>query len=569
MHPVPKKFRHVYPYLRFSSDPQGEGNSIERQREALRKGVLDRLDGLALEQVEITWLEDHGLSAYHGHHLSKGAMGDFMQKVKSRQVEPDSLFVCESVSRASRQGGFAVLGMINAMLDAEMCVLLLDQGVVFNRSEIPKFLTVQLTLYAELAREESLIKSQYAKDNWSRNRQLAREKAGDFVFTRECPRWLEVHDGKYRVIEEKATSVREIYAKALDGFGIHKLVSHANTNRLPVPGKGDSWHASLVKRLLENRAVIGEFQPHVNGPDGTRVPEGDPIDNFYPAIVDLDVFHAVNSLRQKRHEFPKRADANNHNYLLGLGRCACGGSWRWLNKHSEKQLGYSQYSCSNRERSFSECPKVNGRHFDHAFIAWALDRIPEMLATGDDPRRARVLSVEAQLESIRTARARLQGLVEMADADIARDILPRLRQLKDEEVALEAELLALQRDAAPEGFTFDEAVEVFLPAFLDYWPENSPEAEDAYRVRSLFKSRVAQAVARVEVSRDRTEVTVTLKNDKVEVFELGTSQDGMYGPPDLDSDEFAALDGWRKNHLQRSRQIGNHGVVAPDASAPD
>jgi DNA invertase Pin-like site-specific DNA recombinase len=561
MRSVPKRFKKVVAYGRISSDGQIDGNGIARQREALQAEIARRVEEMRVEYEEMVWLEDLGLSAYHGHHLARGVLGDFLAQVKAGQVPPDSLFICESASRASRQGAFVLLGMVNTLLEAGMCILLLQQGKLFNKDNVPKFLSVELSLYAELAREESIIKADFARDNWQRLRDRARANPGEVVFTRECPRWLTVVDGRYEVLEERAASIREIYALALDGYGVQRLVCHANEKKLAVPGNGQSWHGSLIKRVLENRAVIGEFHPRVKDENGKRVPVKEPpIQGFYPAIVDRDTFFAVRELRNKRQTFPKRADANNHNYLLGLGRCACGGTWRWLNKHAPKQPGYSQYSCSNRERGYTTCAKVNGRLFDHAFVSWALDRVPEMLASGEDPRQARIMSIEAQLDGVKTSRARLLKLVELGDEEVSSDILPRLRDLKEKEKSLTTDLAALRTEAAPLGFTFEEAAEVYLPAFLDFWAEGSSEADEAFRIRSLFKARITQAIASVEVSIDRTRVTVKLRNDKVDHFELPDPREGTFGPAELDAEEMGSLDARRRQALRKGRLASNQGL---------
>jgi DNA invertase Pin-like site-specific DNA recombinase len=555
-----KKFRCIYCYGRISTDGQVDGNGITRQREALKAEVLRRVAAMDIEYEELVWIEDLGLSAYHGHHVARGALGEFLEEVKAGKLGADSLFVCEAVSRASRQGAFVLLGMVNTMLDAGMSLLLLQQGKLFNKESIPKFLSVELTLYAELAREESLIKAEYARDNWSRKRAIALANPGGTAFTRECPRWLTVVDGKYQILEDRAESIRQIYSLALDGYGVQRLVRFAHENKLPPPGNGDSWHISLIKRVLENRAVIGEFQPHSKDANGKRVPSGPPIPNFYPPILKEDTFYAVRELKNKRHAFPKRADSNNHNYLLGLGHCECGGTWRWLNKNGPKQPGYSQYSCSNRERSFTDCAKLNGRLFDHAFLSWALARIPEMLASGEDPRQARIMATEAQIASATQARARLLRLVEAGDEEDAAEVLPRLRELKGQVKSLEEQLVTLRRQAPPAGFTFDEAAEVFLPAFLDYWPEGTPEAEEAFRVRSLFKARVTQAVAAVIVSRDRKNVVVTLRNDKVDTFELDDVELVTFGPVHLDDKELGELDVLRRSQINIAKRISNQGL---------
>ncbi|VTU15656.1 hypothetical protein H6CHR_00303 [Variovorax sp. PBL-H6] len=553
----PTKFSRIFAYARFSSEGQADGNSLERQRQDIEAAVRQRFQKDEVAGFDITWLEDHGLSAYHGEHVTHGWLGDFMDKVRTGKLPKNCLFVCETVSRASRQGGFVLLSMVHTLLEADFSILMLQNGTLFNRGSVPKFLSVELALYAELAREESAQKQRYSLDNWERKRRHARERPGQSAFTGECPNWLEVVGGKYRVISEKVDSIRDIYLKTLDGYGIDKLVRYANQARLPVPGKGDTWHTSLIKRVLNNRALIGEFQPHRNAGRGKRLPEGEPIAGFYPVAIAPDLFFAVQSLQAKATTFPSRRDDNNHNYLMGIAKCECGGSWRWMNKDSGKQRGYSQYGCSNRQRAVSACPNVNGRLFDHTFVTWALDRIPELLSSGDDPRRGRILSLEAQFSDVSKRKAKVRRAVEVSDS-LAEEFLPRLRELVAEEKALQTELDDLKSNAAPAaGFSFEEAAGVFLPAYLDVFETGTPQFDDAYRARSLFRSRIVQSVARVDVSMDRTKVTVKLRNDKVDSFEIEDSKTVTFGVPELTPDEWAQLDADRSEQLRHGRRMSN------------
>lgn len=132
--------------------------------------------------------------------------------------------------------------------------------------------------------------------------------------------------------------------------------------------------------------------------------------------------------------------------------------------------------------------------------------------------------------------------------------------MKIEEKGLVSDLTALRIEAAPVGFTFDEAAEVFLPAFIDHWAEGSPEADEAFRIRSLFKARVTQALASVEVSKDRTRVTVKLRNDKVDSFELPDADEGTFGPAELDASDMAELDARRRQSMRRGQLVSNQGL---------
>ncbi|MGA2226779.1 MAG: recombinase family protein, partial [Syntrophobacteraceae bacterium] len=89
----------AYSYLRFSRPEQEDGDSIRRQTEISEEWARSHdhvLDG-SLK------MEDHGLSAFHGKHVSEGALGQFLEKVKAGQIPQGSVLLVESLDRLSRE----------------------------------------------------------------------------------------------------------------------------------------------------------------------------------------------------------------------------------------------------------------------------------------------------------------------------------------------------------------------------------------------------------------------------------------------------------------------------------
>lgn len=541
----------VYVYLRFSSEAQADGNSFERQRNAAN----ERLSRIELGGTPVIWIEDPGLSAFKGRHLLTGELGRFLKKVRSGELK-DGLFVCESVSRASRQGAFVLLTMLNDLLDAGFSVLFLDQVEPFKKGSIPRFLAVQLTLLADLAQEESRIKSDFSIANWTKKRTAARANSGA-AFTKECPNWLEVQDGKYTVLADRVASIREIFTLARDGWGISRLVRYANTNKLPAPGKSGTWHLSLIKRVLTNRALIGEFQPHTDAAGSKRKPEGLPIEGFYPVVVDKDLFFAVQGLRAKAAKFPKRRDGNNFNFLQGLAKCECGGAWRRMNKNSGAQEGYALYGCSNRARAVTNCPNINARAFDLQFVGFACESIPDMLASGEDRHGDKRRSLVVQLEQVAKRRQHLHKFIE-DQPDLQGELAMRLRNAVAEHRKLSEELAELDsQEAPPSGFSFGEAVGVFLPAYLDVFAQGTPECEDAYRARALFRSRIIESVASVWVSANRTSLLLTLKNGAEALLEIEPDLKLRAVNDELDPDDLLELAEERKRSIANVHKMNN------------
>lgn len=549
----PPEFTAVYVYLRFSSDGQADGNSFDRQREKAHKALA----AMSLpSNMPVHWIEDPGLSAFKGTHLQSGELGKFLRGIQAGEIR-DGLFMCESVSRASRQGSLTLLTMLNVMLEAGFWVKVMDTTELFNKRTMPPFLGTQLSIYADLAFEESRIKSDYSKANWQKRRNAARETKAPL--TGECPNWLRVVDGKYEVIEERAASIREIYALAKDGWGISRLVGYANDNKLPAPGKQETWHLSLIKRVLTNRAVIGEFQPQ-RYEGRKRVPDGEPILDYYPVIVDPDLFHTVQGLRAKTMKFPTRRDGNNYNYLMGLAKCECGSAWRRMNKNSGAQAGYALYGCANRQRRTEKCENMNARVFDFTFIWNACNRIPETLATGEEPHSERRRSLESQLEEVAKREGALLDFIE-TNPGLGAKASERYRALVAERARLQEQLGDILREAPPPaGFSFDHAVEAFAPAFLDVYPEGTPEWENAYRARSLFRTRIIESVASATVASDRSWIRLKLKNGSLLEFDL-TDEGGLGAAtePEQDPDTANQRDvaAARAKGLSRIRRVVN------------
>src|ERR1700677_4813658 len=112
------KFTRVYAYMRFSSDPQADGFSFERQRDSALRWT--RENGVPDDCVE--FVEDAGFSAYSGAHFSSGSLGKLFSRLSSTVREGNELLLFEAVDRASRQGLFKFSQMINQFLETGVFV---------------------------------------------------------------------------------------------------------------------------------------------------------------------------------------------------------------------------------------------------------------------------------------------------------------------------------------------------------------------------------------------------------------------------------------------------------------
>lgn len=506
------------------------------------------LKSVNISEQQVEWVEDPAFSAFHGDHVTSGALGKLLRRVRDKAVS-GGLLIFESVDRASRQGSMALLAMLNEFLEAGFSIYFLDQPEQepFDKISPPPFFFTYLSLKADVARFESLRKSDLSSKNWEKRRELARNE--NLPLTRESPRWLRVEEDKYRPDPQVVESIRKTFELARDGWGVSKIVRKANAEKWPIPGKGITWHTSLLNRLFANRALIGELQLYT-GTKSRKIAVGEPIPNYYPVVIEPDLFHSVRGIRDKASQFPNRRDLNNHNYLMGLGKCECGGTWRRLNKNSGKQKGYAQYSCSNRQLGVKKCRNLPSRVFDYFFIGVACEKIPNLLTVVDNKREVQRESLESQLADIERKLGKLLDLYETND-ELQEELLGRLYKAKKEKNQIKEALSQLENFFPLEGpFDFGDAVAAYLPAFLNvFTEENSVQAQSAFHARALFRIRLLQSVELVVVAHSRESMKIRLKNGaefEQEIRHIEFTTDSDYDETEIEEMEDVHLEATEK-----------------------
>jgi DNA invertase Pin-like site-specific DNA recombinase len=116
----------AFSYTRMSTAEQLKGDSLRRQLELSR--AYAAANGLTL--VEADELQDIGVSAYRGANVAEGALGRFLEAVKSKKIEAGSFLLIESLDRLSRQAVLKSLGVFTDLINSGVkIVTLADQKV--------------------------------------------------------------------------------------------------------------------------------------------------------------------------------------------------------------------------------------------------------------------------------------------------------------------------------------------------------------------------------------------------------------------------------------------------------
>ena len=141
----------------------------------------------------------------------------------------------------------------------------------------------------ERAHETSETKGLRVGAAWKQKRMRA---AQGEPMTARCPAWLRLSADRrtYELMPDRAEIVRQIFANSAAGLGMYSIATRLNEAGVQAFVGKNGWHRSYIAKTLANRAVLGEFQPHILI-DGNRVPDGEPITNYFPAIITEQIFY--------------------------------------------------------------------------------------------------------------------------------------------------------------------------------------------------------------------------------------------------------------------------------------
>lgn len=385
----------AYSYIRMSRDTQLKGDSLRRQREACDAYAMRN----GLELVDDFALEDIGVSGWTGKNLQSGNLGRFLEAVRNGEVERGSYLLVEAFDRISRQEPIVALQPFLDLINNGIVLVTLDDEKLFTRETI-KFEDLIISI-AKMSRanEESVRKSDRVSKAWANKR----SKASEIKLTKRCPGWLKLSEDRrsFDVIEDRARIVRRIFEETVSGIGVYTIARRLNAAGVPCFGKSKGWQLSSLHKIINSRAAIGEFQPSrlVNG---QREPDGKPISNYFPAIVESDLFHAAHHARAERREAGGgRTGKRVSNLFSKIAVCReCDGPMHFESKGSGPRGG-TYLVCDNARRNLG-CISVRWRYndFEASFLAFVaeLDLGSLLKTDSDGVQRA---ELERQLDALR------------------------------------------------------------------------------------------------------------------------------------------------------------------------
>ena len=360
----------AYSYIRMSTDIQIKGDSLRRQKE-LSKNYAEEYN---LELIET--IEDIGVSAFSGKNSKKGALGIFLDAIESNKIAAGSFLLVESLDRLSRESVLTAFNLFTSILNQHITIVTLTDNQIYTIENVNNNIGLLFTSLGVMLRanEESQTKSKRLKATWSNKRNSLNTKK----YTGIAPAWL-IYDKKLDVFginNDVAKSVKKIFEMSINGYGAYSITTFLNTHLVEFPSykSKNGWHKSYVQKILNNKAVYGEFQAHKMN-DGKRVAVGNITEDYFPSIISKEDFE-LSQLRLKQRAINGSGRKGNAfaNLFTKLIKCkGCGSVVVFRNK-GKPPKGVQYLKCGNSERKLiCMAPAWEYENFENSFFEFIVE----------------------------------------------------------------------------------------------------------------------------------------------------------------------------------------------------
>lgn len=433
----------AYPYIRWSSKKQEEGDSENRQRKLIEESK-EWLKGLGYELDESMNLIDRGESAFTG---TPPSLARFLKAVKNGDVERGSMLIAESFDRLNRSNPEDAMWQFLDLKRDGISIGILGNRKVYEPGQDWTELILPL-VESGRANSESEWKRKRLKAVWAEKRRKAVDEG--IRSKHKCPYWLRWDEQSkvYVPVEDAVKAVLHVYELKLKGWGAIRISKEMNQLKMWMPpiSKGNEkglWDTSYVNRCLRSETPIGTYAPHLRikekQPDGTvkihRPPACDPILNYYPSIFQKEEEHKFYEVQRKMDlvgSLPGKGGGGGRNdkesnIFKGIVRCGvCGGNMYYVDKSGKKSKSPKDFlycakakvnhECTARPVNYSRFVKL---FFDHVKELTVQDILPNPQEQQDEIEQLQKEFHEGDkyLKTLATkAEAIVQAVAESRDA---------------------------------------------------------------------------------------------------------------------------------------------------------
>jgi DNA invertase Pin-like site-specific DNA recombinase len=456
-----RRMENAYSYERVSQPQQATGRGLTRQSDAAAAWAAQH--GLTLDTRLA--LSDAGRSASKGDHLTKGALGKFLQLAQAGQLGSSPILLVEAIDRLSRQEPLdAIETILTGLVGSGVRIITLEDGAEYSRATLRSDPTKLLVLVVKMqaAYEYSARLGMRMRHSWDKVRQQIRD--GTIARPQQfCPAWCDWDAAEGFKLNRHAAVVLKIMTMLLDR-GSYAVAIELNNKGLLMPS-GKPWTHSTVRRLASNPAIYGAVQINTRPGLPKEIHEG-----LLPPVVSKAHVEQVRCRMLKRG-YGASIGPTGVTHWIGqaVTSCVCGTRIA-MTVSGPKHQRHKYLRCTARESKLNDC-RMRGTRLREA-TAHLLTRLDRAQLTAlidacsqtkdqDDGFKAlqraqlRVTELEQQQANAAkafTAAARAGvdlSTVLKLQVDLEREREQAGQQLQDAQAAVE-QLNSLQADEALE-----------------------------------------------------------------------------------------------------------------------
>lgn len=460
-------------YIRWSTDEQAHGTTLEVQREACEYYCKSQGWNFRPDLVYI----DEGYS---------GGSLDRPKLTQLREAVQDGLVQCVVVYKLDRLSR-NLLDCVTLVRQewGDRCALYSTKENFDTQSPVGQMVFNILVSFAEF--ERNVIRDRMMSGKLKRAQQG--RNAGQWYpygyKKGEDGNWaLDGWDEENKCFTGRAAVVRRIFEDYMSGISARAIADNLRNEGVPASRTGD-WRYNTISALLANVAYAGTYAyGRARGKKRGQEPLHE-VKNAMPAIVTPQEWETVQRMRKERSSQSPRALASDY-LLSGLARCGkCGGS---IAGAGNKPGRYRYYTCTNRVfLKNCDCAYINADKLEQTMIkevkaAVSTENIHHHVRSLEEQLRQKVeqcnLTVAETKEALGEIEKRRKRLdQEFFAGNLDGKTLGRLTEALDrEEEDLSARLAKAEEDLeSAQSTTVDLEHLMQVACRVDAWAELSRE----------------------------------------------------------------------------------------------
>lgn len=358
----------IYPYVRFSSNEQGSGDSLRRQLRAIRS-YAEQHDFEINESLNLT---DLGISAYKGANLEVDAgLGRFIVAINKGLIPLDGTsYICvEQIDRLTRKSVSQAYLLFSDILRNNVNIITLMDNRIYTKKSLDNLPEI---IYSLTLMEQSHIESEKKSERVKAAFQgrLSRIKNGQNAkYASQLPSWIEEEKPKSGIfkVNDKSKIIQRIFEMAIENVPLNEIARTLNREgvdritRSKYKNGTKVWTGSVISHIIRNRCVTGHLDiyktDYTKNKDGTAKKTrylSDTIENYYPAIISEDDFIIANARVKERKVSAERGRTTNNNLFTSLIYCG--------DCHSRMHFEIDKKTLSSGIREYKSLKCTNQRH---------------------------------------------------------------------------------------------------------------------------------------------------------------------------------------------------------------